>query len=162
MLSQLRPLLEKSAVVSDAQRRGLMYLSIMIALMSSGLMSMMAGSKLMRGLQLDLNPALLTLGSFSIPSLAASLFLRRGLGYRLLKIEIVTRTGLPASRWRTFLRCLLAWLPFWLMLLLGHITDSIWPVWMFVLCVVGGIAYRVIDPGRTIRDRLAGTWLVPG
>lgn len=160
VISQLRPLLDKPAFVSNARRRGLMYLSIMIGFFFNGIVSMITGSVLIRDGQPGLNP-LLSICSFAIPGLVAASLMRRGLGYRLLHVEIVTRTGLPARRWRTFLRCLLAWLPFFVMLLLGHLSNGYWPIWMFICCVIGGIVYRVIYPGRPIRDRIADTWLVP-
>jgi hypothetical protein len=96
-----------------------------------------------------------------LPSLVAALLLRRGLGPRLLKIEIVTKTGLPAPHWRTFLRWLYAWLPIALTCVAAYLVDSAWLFWVFGCAVVGGIIYRCVRPGRPIRERLSGTWLVP-
>jgi hypothetical protein len=95
------------------------------------------------------------------PSLVASLLFRRGLGPRLLKVEIVTKNGLPAPHWRTFLRWLYAWLPISLTYIVAYQLDSVWPFWIFGCAVVGGIIYRRVRPGRPIRERLSGTWLVP-
>jgi hypothetical protein len=100
-------------------------------------------------------------GAFAIPSLTASLLFRRGLGLRLLKIEIVTEAGLPAPRWQTFLRCLLAWLPFLFTLLAVALTERPWPLWVFLGSLLGGMIYRLVRPERAIRDRIVGTWLVP-
>jgi hypothetical protein len=155
VLAELRPLLDKPAEVSSGQRRGLMYLSIFIACLCFSCVSIASGY-----IQGRIMP-LWMFGLFAIPSLAASLLFRRGLGLRLLKIEIVTKTGLPAPHWRTFLRCLLAWLPFLLLLLSVALLERSWPVWIFLSSLVGVIIYRLLHPGRAIRDRIVGTWLVP-
>jgi hypothetical protein len=158
VLAQLRPLLDKPAEVSSGQRRGLMYMSIFFACLCSGWVSIASRYMMMQG---EITTAWWVLGAFAIPSLTASLLFRRGLGLRLLKIEIVTKTGLPAPRWQTFLRCLLAWLPFLLLLLSVALLDRFWPFWIFLASLVGGIIYRLVRPGRAIRDRIVGTWLVP-
>jgi len=155
VLAELRPLLDKPAEVSSGQRRGLMYMSMFIACLCFSWVSIASGY--MQGRQAPL----WMFSAFAIPSLTASLLFRRGLGLRLLKVEIVTKTGLPAPRWQTFLRCLLAWLPFLLALLSIALTERPWPFWIFLSSLVGGIVYRLVRPGRAIRDRIVGTWLVP-
>jgi hypothetical protein len=155
VLAQLRPLLDKPPEVSSGQRRGLMYMSIFFACMCFSWVKIASGY--MQGRQVPL----WMFGAFAIPSLTASLLFRRGLGLRLLKIEIVTKTGLPAPRWQTFLRCLLAWLPFLLALMSVALIERPWPLWIFLSSLLGGIVYRLVRPGRAIRDRIVGTWLVP-
>lgn len=109
----------------------------------------------------DSGEAILAVFALGVPSLIASLLLRRGVGPRLLKIEIVTENGLPAPHWRTFLRWLYAWLPITLTCLAVYILHSLWPFAVFACAVVGAIIYRCVRPGRPIRERLSGTWLVP-
>lgn len=155
VLTELRPLLDKPAEVSSGQRRGLIYMSTFIASLCFSWVSIASGYT--QGRQAPL----WMLSAFALPSLTASLLFRRGLGLRLLKIEIVTETGMPAPRWRTFLRCLLPWMPFFLFLLAVALLDRFWPFWIFLGSLVGGIIYRLVRPGRAIRDRIAGTWLVP-
>jgi eukaryotic-like serine/threonine-protein kinase len=155
VLAELRPLLDKPAEVSSGRRRGLIYMSLFIACLCFGWVSIASGY--MQGRQAPL----WMFGAFALPSLTASLLFRRGLGLRLLKVEIVGKTGLPAPRWQTFLRCLLAWLPFLLTLLTIALVEKPWPLWIFLSALVGGIAYRLVRPGRAIRDRIVGTWLVP-
>jgi hypothetical protein len=84
----------------------------------------------------------------------------RGLG-----IAVVTKEGKPASRVRVFWRNLLAWLPLMLMpllaVLLGLLIDleratSVVLPMLVVLTLISSIL-----PGRSLQDRLAGTYLVP-
>lgn len=157
VLSQLRPLLDKPAGVSSGRRRGLMYMSIFLACLCFGWISIASGYTTTQGRTMPLS----MLAAFAIPSLTASLLFRRGLGLRLLKIEIVTKTGLPAARWQTFLRCLLAWLPLLLLLLAVALLERFWPFWIFLVSLVRAIVYRLVHPVRAIRDRIVGTWLVP-
>ncbi len=109
----------------------------------------------------DSGEAIVAFFSLGVPSLIASLLLRRGLGPRLLKIEIVAENGLPAPNWRTFLRWLYAWLPIMLTCIAAYILHSLWPFAIFAFVLVGAIIYRCVRPGRPIRERLSGTWLVP-
>lgn len=155
VLAELRPLMDKPAEVSSGQRRGLIYMSTLIACMCFGWTSIALGY--IQGKQVPL----WMFSTLALPSLTASLLFRRGLGLRLLKVEIVTKTGLPAPRWQSFLRCLLPWLPFFLTLLSVALIERPWPLLVFLSAVVGGIVYRLVRPGRAIRDRIVGTWLVP-
>ena len=99
-----------------------------------------------------------------IPCLIAALLFRGGLAMRLLGVAVVGWNGRP-SRLRTAWRNFIAWLPFMLSPMLVKAAESFvgaeWsvPVAAGVLLVV-----TVFSLGlrRSLQDRLAGTWLVPG
>jgi hypothetical protein len=97
-------------------------------------------------------------------SLAAILF-RGGLLIRVLGIAVVRRDGSDASRWELLWRACVAWawLPLALMIkwwlgTVGLEKASTWIVALPILCVA---IWSAANRGRTLQDRLAGTWLVP-
>ena len=98
-------------------------------------------------------------------SLAAAIFFRGGLLMRALGIAVVRHDGSDASRWEMLWRgCVAwAWLPLALMMnwwlgTVGLEKASPWIVALPILCVA---IWSAANRGRTLQDRLAGTWLVP-
>jgi hypothetical protein len=108
-----------------------------------------------------------------VPSLFCALVLRRGPRFYFLNVEIVTAGGTVASRWRTFLRALVAWAPLLACILIGlksamdiirNEPPGVWPG--VVLAIAGavavfGTAYAIRHPERAFQERASGTWLVP-
>ena len=97
-------------------------------------------------------------------SIVAALF-RGGLLMRALGIAMVRRDGADASRWRMLWRACVAWS--WLPLAtfatallnnLGYKETSAAIVGLPLLCL---LIWSAAMPGRSLQDRLAGTWLVP-
>jgi hypothetical protein len=98
-------------------------------------------------------------------SIAAALICRGGLLIHALGIAVVTRDGTDASRLRMLWRAGMAWS--WLPLggtaiaILARLGNI--PIALGVPCLVVVIlvATSAALPGRSLQDRLAGTWLVP-
>lgn len=108
-----------------------------------------------------------SVASLGVLSLMSGLMFSGGLVIRLLGMDIVTRSGARASRWRTGLRTLLAWSPSMLFLAAwfdgrlnpfgsGEIASAI-----LLAVMITGAVWSVVDPRRGLQDRLTGTWLVP-
>ncbi|MCX7046939.1 MAG: protein kinase [Candidatus Sumerlaeota bacterium] len=104
----------------------------------------------------------------TVPCFLTSLLFRGGVFVRLLGIAVVTRDGKPASRWRVFLRNLIAWAPFVLAVpiitalaaALG--TQSPFRLAMaYVALLLAMTIFSAWLPERSLPDRLAKTWLVP-
>jgi hypothetical protein len=98
-------------------------------------------------------------------SLAAALLFRGGLLMRVLGIAVVRRDGADASRWRMLWRACIAWalLPLGVVAKVqldsqGFEKTSLLFVSLPILCVM---IWSAANRGRTLQDRLAGTWLVP-
>jgi hypothetical protein len=95
---------------------------------------------------------------------------RGGIAYMLSGMSIVRKSGRRAARWRIALRCLLAWLPFSLVLLICLYVQLKWPeavavrtglliVALLMLPMMLVLAVR--NPTRGPHDKLLGTYLVP-
>jgi hypothetical protein len=107
-------------------------------------------------------------GLFSF--LAAALF--RNALMRALGLEIVTASGVPASRGRLLVRTLVAWSPVVALIAISstqqltglHISS---PTALLVMCGVTilalgpGAAAALVSPERGLQDLAAGTWIVP-
>jgi len=100
----------------------------------------------------------------ALPGLAAALLFRGGLVMHGLGIVVVGRNGRP-SRLRTLWRNFIAWLPFFLSPVLGYAADGLLgPKWgtPAVAGLLAALALLSLLLRRSLPDRLAGTWLVPG
>ena len=99
-----------------------------------------------------------------LPCFAAALLFRGGLAMRMLGIAVVGRNG-RASRLRTFWRNFIAWLPFlcspMLVKAVGHFAGSHWSA-LVATGILAFVAVLSLVLRRSLQDRLAGTWLVPG
>jgi len=123
-------------------------------------------SGLKREIQLMMWP--MALGGFiwvGFFSVAAALICRGGLIMRALGIAVVKRDGSDASRGRMLWRACVAWswLPLTGILIAVlvpvagvNIAVAIAPVLLAAVVIWSGAT-----PGRSLQDRLAGTWLVP-
>jgi hypothetical protein len=99
-----------------------------------------------------------------IPCFLAAILLRGGLVMQGLGIAVVGRNGRP-SRFRTLRRNVVAWLPFLLSPLLVHALGFFMvPLWALVatIGVLGLLTVISLALRRSLQDRVAGTWLVPG
>jgi hypothetical protein len=98
-------------------------------------------------------------------SVAAALLFRGGLLLRALGITVVRRDGEDASRVRMFWRACVAWS--WMPLgitsfsTLKPLTGESGAIAIVAPLVLGVIAWSAARPGRSLQDRLSGTWLVP-
>lgn len=107
-----------------------------------------------------------------IPGILCALAFRGGPVIHMLGIAAVRKDGHRASRLRMFCRSLVAWSPIWvlpfaaafILPLIAMFSPSkgyMVPIIFLLLIVCPLIASTVFLRGRTIQDRLAGTWLVP-
>ena len=101
----------------------------------------------------------------AIPSLLMALIIRRGLILTMFGAVVVKGNGQRASRLRALWRGLIAWSPF---LVGAFVAAGLVPL-------IGATAVTIVMPiailtvtilsllrrGRSLQDRLAGTWLVP-
>jgi eukaryotic-like serine/threonine-protein kinase len=92
-----------------------------------------------------------------LPALIAALLFRGGLVLRAAGVALVRTNGARASRWRAFLRGVVAWSPLVVSLLVFR--GSYW--WAVYLLTVSLCVISVLVPVRGLQDRLAGTWPVP-
>jgi serine/threonine protein kinase len=93
--------------------------------------------------------------------LLSALTFRRGIVLRAARVEIVTREGAPARRWRIMVRAVLTWAP---LLLAGGVAlsgDTGLTCWIFGLIFAAGLIGAIVTPERSVADRIAGTWLAP-
>jgi uncharacterized RDD family membrane protein YckC len=110
-----------------------------------------------------LYPTVAAMGCAAFFSVAAAILFRGGVLMRVLGIAVVRRDGTDASRWRLLWRACVAWSPIALLLKVslddaGYEKGSTLIVALPILCVV---IWSAATRGRTLQDRLAGTWLVP-
>jgi len=110
----------------------------------------------------------MALGGFfwaAFSSLAAALLFRGGVLMRALGIAVVTREGADASRGRMLWRACIAWswlpLAALLVAILAPKAGMVAAVTVGTILVVGVVIWSAGTPGRSLQDRLAGTWLVP-
>jgi hypothetical protein len=100
-----------------------------------------------------------------VPALIAALLFRGGLIMRAFGLTVVRPDGLQASRPRVFWRALVAWAPVLLAPVifgcLKFTAGEFWAVMAPTWLVTGLLAVSCSLPGRSLQDRLAGTWLVP-
>jgi uncharacterized RDD family membrane protein YckC len=84
---------------------------------------------------------------------------------RLLGIAIVREDGSDATRLRALWRAFVAWSPVILGLVGGALLAPVagigLTVGIFCTIAVNLTIWSLILPGRSLQDRLAGTWLVP-
>jgi hypothetical protein len=103
-----------------------------------------------------------------------------GLSLRMTGLQLVQSDGRPAAHWRCAARAFLVWSPLFL-LLLGSLALEVkywndwrtgvpqpwmpwmsWVTWFLVLMLLPAyVALAVLQPTRSLHDRLAGTYLVP-
>jgi hypothetical protein len=101
----------------------------------------------------------------AVCSVAAALLFRGGLLLRALGIAVVRRDGADASRGRMLWRACVAWS--WLPLGVGAFSGlkllTGWPAATAIvgLLILGAVVWSAARPGRSLQDRLSGTWLVP-
>ncbi len=119
------------------------------------------------------SPLAMGLGMLAIyvclPALIAAMLFRGGLALRAAGIALVRRDGRPASRLRVFWRALVAWVPFWVALVLmllvssfGHpqTADSL----SLGMCCGSSCVLIILSlafPQRGLPDRFAGIRPVP-
>ena len=107
-----------------------------------------------------------------LTSLMVTLLFRRGLLFHLMQIEIVTRDGTHARRWRTFLRATLAWVPLtglalslmWVgseLVRHGKVSGAVWAALLFLGVALVGTIDALRHPAQGPAERQTGTWLVP-
>ncbi|HZJ16812.1 MAG TPA: RDD family protein, partial [Chthoniobacteraceae bacterium] len=98
-------------------------------------------------------------------SVAAALICRGGLLMRALGIAVVKRDGSEASRGRMLWRACVAWswLPLTgiLVAVLVPVAGVNMAVAIPAILLVSIVIWSGATPGRSLQDRLAGTWLVP-
>jgi hypothetical protein len=109
-------------------------------------------------------PALSGLYWAAALSVAAALFFRGGVLMRALGIAVVTREGADASRLRLFWRACVAWgwlaLSVLFVIKLSPAIGAGVSVTIASVLVLGITTWSAMNRGRTLQDRLAGTWLV--
>jgi hypothetical protein len=105
---------------------------------------------------------------------------RGGFSYRIMRIDLVRSDGRPALRVQCAWRALLVWAPVTAVLLLSlWLQNRFWSdlargeqhlwlhtlstaLWYAALALLGVfVALALARPGRSLHDRLAGTYLVP-
>jgi uncharacterized RDD family membrane protein YckC len=104
-----------------------------------------------------------TLFTAALSILAAVLF-RGGLLMRALGIAVVKRDGSNASRLRMLWRACVAWSGTCLAVALGDgvVRGSLSNAWLWTVVLLFGVTlWSAANRGRSLQDRLAGTWLVP-
>lgn len=188
LVQELGALLKKPAAITSSQRRVLIYSSTFATFMLIGILAVGAGlattmnqnvqakgasqesEKRQATLRSGGGPipekyapavAFGFLGCLFLPTWGGALLFRRGLAFRFVGIEIVTRDGTPARRWRTFLRSVLAWMPLILAIVSIPITKHGYVALGCLLSIIALPVYRIFRPGRPLRERITGTWLVP-
>lgn len=166
--ARLEPLLARKATVTRGRRLGLLACGLWFPLfLTIAAMLLNSGEKL--GLLREPKGPLLlawAYGSFVVmgPGLLAALLFKGGAILRAFGVAIVRRDGRPASRVRIFWRACLSYAPFFIL------PPVAWPFgiharweWLMflLLAILAGLALvSTLLPGRSLQDRLAGTWLV--
>jgi eukaryotic-like serine/threonine-protein kinase len=113
---------------------------------------------------------LLLLATTLAAILSAWLF-RGGLLLRLFDLVVVTPDGVPVSRLRAVGRAFAAWGPviviFWCTPMVASMVGLLGSgpaagvAISAALLFVGGAIFAVVDPPRSLQDRIAGTYLIP-
>ena len=101
----------------------------------------------------------------AIPSLLMALIIRRGLILTIFGTVVVKGNGQRASRLRALWRGIIAWSPFLvgafvaagLVPLIGATAATI----VMPIAILAVTILSLLRRGRSLQDRLAGTWLVP-
>jgi hypothetical protein len=99
-----------------------------------------------------------------LPAILAALLFRGGLILLAANMTFVRRDGKRASRLRVLTRALVAWSPVGLAILVCAPLAFAHPILAQVIAysMVGGLAaVSIALPGRSLPDRLTGTWPVP-
>jgi len=96
-----------------------------------------------------------------ILSIIAALLFRGGARHAL-GIVVVNERGARASRLRVLLRTLIAWSPVIALQFALPVPDHPWLCWFWAGAFAAGAAYSIFTPTRSVQDRIARTWLVPG
>jgi hypothetical protein len=110
-------------------------------------------------------------------AVAIAVAMRGGFSFYLTDMALVTRDGRRAPRWRCGLRAILTWLQLIIVTVLfgvamamlwGRIPFPIHQSWGAVLLYLLLLGFALVGetllawlPGRSIADRLSGTYLVP-
>jgi uncharacterized RDD family membrane protein YckC len=97
----------------------------------------------------------------AVPSLLAALICRGGLLLRVLGVDFVARDGAPASRWRLVARILLTWSLLLVFTALSPVLGPFKAEAIMLALFALGVTFSLLDPQRSLPDRLAGTWPVP-
>jgi hypothetical protein len=101
----------------------------------------------------------------AIPSLLMALIMRRGLVLMIFGTVVVNSVGEQASRGRALWRSIIVWSPFPVVAILtGFLAPLIGATALMILvgaAVLILTIYSHLRKGRSLPDRLAGTWLVP-
>ncbi len=97
----------------------------------------------------------------SVVSLPLVFLFRGGLLFRLNGIDVVTTEGEHASRLRCLLRAAAAWSWVWALAAVAFVTAPVVLAILWALCLAGVVCV-VWRLRRSLQDRLAGTFLVPG
>jgi hypothetical protein len=124
--------------------------------------------------------AVFWIGTWPLLWVAWAFLFRGGFCFRVMGLTLVRTDGRPAERWRCAWRALLVWLPVATLALLAAFLEmgywSLWDVhdpyawllwlsdgcwWVALGLPVAYILMALGSPGRTLHDRLAGTYLVP-
>ena len=103
-------------------------------------------------------------------SLFGAFIARGGVTLRAFGATIVNRHGEPASRFRALWRATITWslVPVMLAVLKGSKSSEGADLGSLIVCslpmalFVAGAVWAILHPSRSIQDRLAGTWIVPG
>jgi hypothetical protein len=167
--ARLEPLLRKTASVSRCRRLGLMAGALWCPLCLT-LFALVFDPEHKIGLLRErLGPLLLAwaYGCYVVmgPGLLAAVLFRGGPLWRAFGVAMVRRDGRPASRLRILWRNFLAFLPFMVVPPVARVFGLHGRTeWLMIALLVslGALAlFSALLPGRSLQDRLAGTWLVP-
>jgi len=166
--TRLKPYLDRNVVITPARRLGLLACGVWFPVFLT-LFALIVYPRHDVGLLRERQGALLLTWAYGgyvvmLPGLVAALFFREGALLRGFGMAIVNRDGKPASRFRVFCRSSLAFAPFFI------IPRVAWQFgiharweWLMVLLLMLLAALAVFSAclrGRSLPDRLAGTWLV--
>jgi uncharacterized RDD family membrane protein YckC len=167
--ARLEPLLRKPAFVSRTRRLGLLGCALFFPILFTVFALVVFPEHNVGLLRERLGPLLLVwaYGGYVViaPGLLAALLFRGGPLWRAFGVAIVRRDGRPASRLRILWRNFLAFLPFLVLPPVARIFGLHARLeWLMIalLALLGALAlFSTLLPGRSLQDRLAGTWLVP-
>lgn len=107
----------------------------------------------------------------AVPAVLAAIAFRGGLVMLIAGVGVArAKDGVQASRFRVYLRSVIAWAPLPLAVIVGLIgqplkgepvLDQVSTTLLCVLIMVGIPIVSLLIPGRGIHDRIAGTVLIP-
>jgi serine/threonine protein kinase len=102
----------------------------------------------------------------AFPAVIAALSFRGGLVLLVCGVGVVRKDGLPASRFRVFLRSLITWAALFVpaavgVLLMNPVARPAATTFLVVLLAAGLTVWSTLLPDRGIPDRFSGTRLVP-